>query len=631
MMRWFNAQPIHRKLVVTSMVKTTVVLFAAMVVLLVADVVRFQRTATATAGALAAMMAENIRVALVVQDVQGVADTLEAVRLQASVQRACAYGSQGTLFSQYARNTALACAPTVPSVQSWRVLGAVAPVAHDGATVGRVYVDLAWTTMYARLMTAGVTSFAILVVAAFVMFVVSHRLHRRISDPITQLATAARQMGKAGDYDMPPIAAGTDEVGELVTAFGAMVERVRTAQANLTETNEALRHEVEERRQVELRHQALLVREREANRVKDEFLATVSHELRTPLNAIVGWARILTGPSLDPATVSKAAASLHRNALAQARVIDDLIDISRIVTGKLRVRADVCDLRAVIESAVEGIRPAAENAGIALDARVPGTACIIAGDADRLQQVVWNLLSNAVKFAPGGTVSVSLTAEREQLTLAVEDNGVGIAPEFVGHVFDRFRQADASVTREHGGLGLGLAIAKELVELHGGTITAGSRGRGHGARFTVTFPWENAERPADASEESVPSLEGVSVLVVDDNVDALELLDRGLAQAGARVRLAESGAEALDIWRRDPADVLLCDLAMPRMSGFELLSRIRELDRVAGRVTPAIAVTAHASEEQVARSTQAGFQLHVSKPLDTAKLIRAVFAARARV
>jgi len=382
---------------------------------------------------------------------------------------------------------------------------------------------------------------------------------------------------------------------------------------------------------IEQEREALLVREREANRIKDEFLATVSHELRTPLNAIVGWSQILVSTTPDPATVAKAAASLHRNAQAQARVIDDLIDISRIVTGKLRVVAEPLDLRGVVEAAVEAIRPTADHAGISLIVSLPENNCVIKGDQDRLRQIVWNLLSNAVKFAPGGVVRVTVRHATNQMRLTVSDTGVGIAPEFQAHVFDRFRQADSSITREHGGLGIGLAVVKELVELHGGSIQVNSRGRGTGATFSVLFPCADVVVPHEAPEEKVPSLSGVSVLAVDDNADALDVLKVILAAAGADFSVAASGAEALQTWRERPADVVLCDLAMPGMSGFQLLAQIRELDRQAGRVTPAIAVTAHASEEQIARSAQAGFQNHVAKPFNSSQLVRAIYAARMRV
>jgi signal transduction histidine kinase/ActR/RegA family two-component response regulator len=510
-------------------------------------------------------------------------------------------------------------------------LSAVAPVVNQGAVVGHVFIDRDWEALRQRLVTAGLASLVILILAGWVMLVVSSRLHRNISQPITELASAASRMGQDNSFQMPVIKASDDEVGQLVTAFGAMADRVRSINDDLSRSNDALRREIDDRRQIEEEREALLVREREANRIKDEFLATVSHELRTPLNAIVGWSQILVSTKPDPETVAKAAASLHRNAQAQARVIDDLIDISRIVTGKLRVVTEPLDLRSVVEAAVDAIRPDADHAGISLIVSLPDDACVIKGDRDRLRQIVWNLLSNAVKFAPRGVVRVTVSQETNQLRLTVSDTGVGIAPEFQAHVFDRFRQADSSITREHGGLGIGLAVVKELVELHGGAISVNSRGRGTGATFSVLFPCIDATVPHAVPEERVPSLAGLSVLAVDDNADSLDVLRAILADAGAKYSVAASGAEALEVWREGPSDVVLCDLAMPGMSGFQLLAQIRELDRQAGRVTPAIAVTAHASEEQVARSAQAGFQNHVAKPFNSSQLVRAIYAARMRV
>jgi len=629
MRRWFSAQPIHRKLVLTSMAKTTTVLFAAMVTLQVTDAWRFRTIATTDAASLAGLAAENTRVALAFRDEAGA--SLDFLRMRPQVVRGCVYDADNRLFAQYARDLAPPCPAEPPDHSQAFSLAATVPVMHNGQQVGTVYVDRDWAILRERVVAAGLTSLAVLFAASVVMLVVSHRLHRMISDPIRKLAAAASGMGKGEEFRMAPITAAEDEVGELVTAFRAMVERVRQAKEELIGTNEALRREIEERSQVEAEREALLLREQEANRLKDEFLATVSHELRTPLNAIVGWARILTTNSLDPATVSKAAASLHRNALTQARVIDDLIDISRIVTGKLRVNMEPVDLRVAVEAAVDAIRPAAKHAEIDLTVHLPPTACFIKGDRDRLQQIVWNLLSNAVKFAPGGAVTLCVEPHGELLAMNVTDNGIGIPPEFIEHVFDRFRQADATITREHGGLGIGLAVVKELVELHGGSIAVESRGRGKGASFTVTFPCLQDELPAEEAAERVPSLAGISVLAVDDNLDALAVLEASLREAGAVVRVASSGAEALELWRQEPSGVLLCDLAMPHMSGYDLLARIRDLDRMAGRVTPAIAVTAHATEEQVARSARAGFQMHIAKPFDADRLIRAVSAARTRV
>ena len=612
------------------MAKTTAALGAAMLSLLVLDSWRFKQGASLDAQTLATLLAENTRAALASRDVPAVLASFETVRLRQQVQRVCAYDTSNQLLTQYTREPVFQCPSTRPPSTGWFVLDATAPVVHQGVPVGWVYLDRDWAALRDRLLAAGIASLGVLVLASAVMFVVSHRLNRRISEPITRLAAAAHEMGQAERYEMPEIAAPEDEVGELVQSFRAMVERMNTANQALSRTNEALRREIEDRRVIEAEREALLRREQESSRLKDEFLATVSHELRTPLNAILGWARILTLTKPDEATVAKAAASVHRNAQAQARVIDDLIDISRIVTGKLRMMAEPIDLRTVVEAAGDAIRPAAEHAGITLRVQLPPHPTVIQGDRDRLQQIVWNLLSNAVKFAPGGTVVVDVVDHDHDVHLTVSDNGMGIPPEFLRRVFDRFRQADASITREHGGLGIGLAVVKELVDLHGARISVASPGRGQGATFRVVFDKLEAEATPSVADDCAPSLSGLSVLVVDDNADTLEILDTVLTGAGATVRSANSGADALLLWRDGPADVLLCDLAMPHMSGFQLLEQIRNLDRAARRTTPAIAVTAHATEEQVAKSAQAGFQMHVAKPFDAARLVRAVSSVRAR-
>jgi signal transduction histidine kinase len=311
--------------------------------------------------------------------------------------------------------------------------------------------------------------------------VMADRLTRRVSTPIAKLATAAGRIGHEGQDRQPllDIAAPPDEVGQLVEAFRAMVGR-------LLESNETLRNEVKERRKVEIEREALLERERQTSRLKDEFLAAVSHELRTPLNAILGWVQMLGTMNPDAAMTAKAVASIGRNARAQTRVIEDLLDVSRIITGKLQLRMEPVDLRTVLEGAVEVIRPAAAAKCIELRAEMPETICLVNGDQDRLRQVFWNLLSNAVKFTPAdGTVSIGLRLVDGNYELSVTDNGVGIKPQFLPFVFDRFRQADGSMTREHGGLGLGLSIVKELIEGHGGSVSVTSPGEGQGATFLI--------------------------------------------------------------------------------------------------------------------------------------------------
>ena len=394
----------------------------------------------------------------------------------------------------------------------------------------------------------------------------------------------------------------------------------------VAEANAALR-----RREVE--REELLRREREASRLKDEFLAAVSHELRTPLNAIVGWVQILATTTTDPETMAKGIASIARNARAQTRVIEDLVDVSRIVAGKLHLRTDAVDLRDAVEGAVDVVRGPVQAKHIQLTVDVPNHPCLVNGDRDRLQQVLGNLLSNAIKFTgPGGDIAIGLRPIAAAYEVSVTDNGVGIQPDFLPFVFDRFRQADGSLTREHGGLGLGLAIVKELTSLHGGTVAVDSAGRGKGSTFSIRIPalieGLSAAVPQEAPRAQVPQpLDGLRVLAVDDNPDSLELLDVALSAAGARVRTAASGAAALALLDRETPDVLLCDLAMPDMDGFEMLERIRQRRGVSGAGIPAVALSAHATAEHRARSRRAGFYEHVAKPFRIDAVIQVIRAS----
>jgi signal transduction histidine kinase len=637
MTRWFARQTFHRKLVLMSVAVTTTTLVLALVALLAADFFRYRQIAISDAASLARLTGESTRVALAFSRPEEAQTTMEAIRLRPQVRVVCLYDADGVLFTYFERDASLACARTLPREWSWMVVGATSTVSQGNAFLGTMYVERDWSTLLDRLVGVAVASGIVLVLASVLTVVITNRLTRGVSSRITDLAAAARRLGQDDQYEMPDIERSTDEVGQLVDAFTAMVSRVHGASEDLKRSNEALRREVDERRRMQADREVLLKREREANRLKDEFLAVVSHELRTPLNAILGWSHILATTDPEPDTIARAAKSLYRNAQAQTRVIDDLLDISRIVTGKLRVELDRVDLRGAVEVSVEGIQPQAAEQGVQVRLRMPESPVLVRGDQDRLRQTVWNLLSNAVKFTPaGGAISVTLREEGDSAILGVADTGVGIPAGFLPHVFDRFRQADASMTRERGGLGIGLAVVKELVGLHGGHIVARSGGDGKGSEFVVTLPLAGsvvgqASEPGAPAPAALPSLDGVRVLVVDDNDDALHIAREVLARAGASVELADSGAAALEIWTRQPPDVLVCDLAMPGMSGYELLGRVREIDRRAGRLTPALAVTAQVSEEQIARSVQAGFQVHIAKPFEAVDVIQAVAAAMERV
>jgi signal transduction histidine kinase/PleD family two-component response regulator len=368
----------------------------------------------------------------------------------------------------------------------------------------------------------------------------------------------------------------------------------------------------------------------QATRAKDEFLSTLSHELRTPLNAIIGWANLLRRGILDPERTARALETVERNAALQARLIEDMLDLARIEQGKLLLSVGAVDLVKVVEAAIDAVRPAAEAKGVRLETALDFQTSI-AGDADRLQQVVWNLLSNAIKFTPkGGTVQIWLHREQSHVELGVADSGQGIEPDFLPFVFERFRQADPSFTRRAGGLGLGLAIVRSLVELHGGTVTAASEGKGRGARFLVSLPVapsrsESVARvPASASAgkpfEPPPELKGLQILVVDDEPETRELLGFVLEQCEAHVMTAANAQEALALLESRHVDVLVSDIGMPDMDGRALIRRVRRLPAERGAV-PALALTAYARSEDRAGALRAGFNMHMSKPIDPSDFV----------
>jgi PAS domain S-box-containing protein len=379
----------------------------------------------------------------------------------------------------------------------------------------------------------------------------------------------------------------------------------------------------------------------QANRTKDEFLATLSHELRTPLTSILGWSRMLITTRLDAENTARALESIERNARAQGRLIDDILDVSRIITGKLRLDVRPVDLASVIEGAVESVRPAAEAKGIRLQRVLDTGRQVVSGDPERLQQVVWNLLSNAVKFTPkGGRVQVRLERINSHVEIVVSDTGRGINADVLPHVFERFLQADSSTAREHGGLGLGLAIVRHLAELHGGSVRAESAGEGQGATFTVDLPLMIARPPqpavardeervhptADTGEQLVcpPELEGLHVLFVDDEEDARALLTTILEGCGARVTAVGSAREALDELGREKFDVLLSDIGMPGEDGYWLIKRVRQLPPERGGQIRAAALTAYARPKDRLRVLRTGYQMHVPKPVEPAELVAVV-------
>jgi PAS domain S-box-containing protein len=369
----------------------------------------------------------------------------------------------------------------------------------------------------------------------------------------------------------------------------------------------------------------------EATRLKDDFLATVSHELRTPLNAILGWGSMLDAGKLDPEKTAHAIGTIVRNAKAQSQIIDDLLDVSRIIAGQLRLDVDQVDINQIVSGAVDVVRPAADARGVSLHWDGNPDAGVVKGDAGRLQQVLWNLLSNAVKFTPrGGSVRVSLRRHESSIEIEIADTGEGIAPEFLPRVFERFSQQEANNSRKAGGLGLGLAIVKHLVELHGGTVEAQSKGPGTGATFTIALPPVVVRRPKEAARISItPAAElqlpaelvGLKVLVVDDEADGRELVQAVLERAGAVVSLASSVVEALDAIRVQRPDAIVSDIGMPGEDGYAFIQKLRALPREEGGRIPAVALTAFARGDDRRKALLAGFQNHAAKPIEAQELM----------
>ena len=408
--------------------------------------------------------------------------------------------------------------------------------------------------------------------------------------------------------------------------------------------------DIDEHKRIEETNKALLTSEKHArkqaeiaNRTKDEFLATVSHELRTPLNAILGWTRMLRTGAVEPKALGRVLETIERNARAQTQLVEDILDVSRIIAGKLRVNIQKIDLHAVARAALEAVRPPAEAKGVVLEANFQAGSDEFCGDPDRLQQVIWNLLSNAIKFTPkDGTVELRIDRVNSDMRIMVADTGVGIANASLSHVFDRFWQADSSITRAQGGLGLGLAIVRHLVEVHGGVVRAESEGEGKGARFCVQMPVRAVapapeSAPSDAVEAAPTALEpepiaekllvGVDVLVVDDEPDARDLLTAVLARCGAQVRTASTVDDAIARLRERRPDVLLSDIGLPSEDGYALIRRVREIDPA----VPAAALTAYASADDQRRALAEGFHAHVPKPVEPARLALLVASLSGRI
>ncbi|MEP6743633.1 MAG: PAS domain S-box protein [bacterium] len=433
------------------------------------------------------------------------------------------------------------------------------------------------------------------------------------------------------DFFSPEVRKPDEELLKLVAGIGGQIgqftERKRAEErlAELLDSERAARGEAEK-----------------ANRLKDEFLATLSHELRTPLNAVIGWARMLASGRLDQDSSKHALEVIERNAWAQKQIIEDILDVSRVITGKLQLNLTPVDLITIVDAALDAVRPAMEAKEIKIETLIDSSLRLVSGDPDRLQQVVWNVLSNAAKFTPpGGKVEIAVAQNNAHVEIKVKDSGPGIDPAFLPHVFERFRQADGSTTRMHGGLGLGLAIVRHLVELHGGTIAVDNRKDGQGAIFTIRLPlpsgelrFESMTAAASMLKEAQPGpseLQGLRILIVDDETDALDLISVELAQHGASVSAVSSAEEALHSLSQGKFDVLISDIGMPQMDGYDLIRQIRKQEAGTQKSIPAVALTAYARVQDRMRAILAGYSTHVAKPVEANELVTVVASLAGRL
>jgi signal transduction histidine kinase/ActR/RegA family two-component response regulator len=444
------------------------------------------------------------------------------------------------------------------------------------------------------------------------------------------------------------VAMGEQYEVALRIAHNELEQRVAERTAELARANATLKAEIAERKRAEEEREALLAREKAArskaeaaDRLKDEFLATLSHELRTPLTAIVGWAQLLRTGRMDTAAVQRGCEVIERNSRAELQLVEELLDISAIIGGKMVLKAEPVCLVPVIHSAVECVKLAAEAKGVCISLSRKTTAREIWGESSRLQQAIWNLLSNSIKFTPpGGNVAVSLQEFGSMARIRISDTGEGISAEFLPHMFDRFRQADSSTTRRCGGLGLGLSIVRHLVEMHGGTVRGESAGVGQGATFTIDLPLmpvvEEAALSARAGSRGgggnpfSPTLAGLHVLVIDDEPDMRELMTCMLTRVGAEVRVAaeaEGGFEIFEQWR---PDVIVSDIGLPGEDGYALIRRIRALPVDRGGQTPAAALTAYVGQGACERTLSEGYQVHISKPAEPTELIKVIAGLASR-
>ncbi|HYR85878.1 MAG TPA: ATP-binding protein [Terriglobia bacterium] len=584
------------KIVAIIMIISASALLVSSGALIAVDFFEARRDLRASTEVFARIVADNTVAAVSFNDQAAALDTLNSLRAEPSVVGSCIYTPEGLFASRVPQNGAPCSSQPVAAKQTKADVLVGVPIELNGKQLGTVQLRATLAPAYARLRLEIATLAGILLFSILFALVLSSRLQKLVSEPILSLARTANAVSLRKDRSIRATKHSQDELGILVDAFNKMLEEIQARESELVQ----------------------------ANRMKDEFLATLSHELRTPLTAIYGWVEILRNTPPDAGKMSKGLEVIDRNARAQTRLVDDLLNVSRIITGNLKVELAWIDPLPLIQTAVDSIGPAIEAKSIELVTHLDQNVGLIFADSARWQQVLWNLLANAVKFThSGGRITVDFGRIGTQAQLNIADSGEGIEPEFLPHVFDRFTQADSSSTRRHGGLGLGLAIVRHIVELHGGRVIVHSEGRDKGSTFIVQLPippFRDQHVPIEKHDSS--SLEGLRVLLVEDDDDTREVVSDALKRYGASVIEAASAGEALQLFVTKSPDVLVADIGMPDMNGYELLSKIRSEDR--GRDIPAVAVTAFASPEDRQKSLRAGFQAHISKPISVKELIAAI-------
>ena len=603
-------------LTLTSAVAVTVVSF----MLAWVEYDSLRRDALASLDAQTLMVAMNSSAPLAFDDPLNGAEALAAFRARAAVASATMYDVNGQRFATYRRQHEPAPAAIdllLPGLLA-RWSNHVTPVEDRGQLLGRIEVVYDLQEIHDHLWRSLLLSVLVSLVVVALVYLVSARISKFLVRPIALLNDTARQVSETKDYKLRARKFGDDELGMFTDTFNQMLDQIDKQNLEIHSSRAEALH---------------------ASQLKDEFLATLSHELRTPLGPILGWAQILRRIRPDDAQVMQAAEVIERNARAQNNIVEDLLDMSRIVSGKVRLDVQDVDLGPLVTNALDTVALAAAGREVALAQSLPDGPLRTRGDPHRLQQVLWNLLSNAVKFTgAGGTVAVSVLRAEIGLEIRVSDSGQGISSDFLPYVFERFRQADSSTTRQHAGLGLGLSIVKQLVEMHGGSIQALSDGPGLGSTFVVrlreatTAPVKPLASAADRAATARPrpligrELSGMKVLLVDDERDARDLITHVLRSAGADVVAVESAVGALAAMRSFRPNALISDIAMPGEDGYDLMRHIRVLSGDEGGNIPAIALTAFARPEDRLRALEAGFQLHVAKPVDEVELLAAVIS-----